>query len=339
MQIRYTLPTIALMGWLCFGSTLFSEPVADDATTAASDPFSIPADSRALIDFVIRLRGEETSNEQYKQELHTIVAAGEKLLKHATTVDKALPNYDRAVGIYFFIRVDLIRASKGDFTTVADELKIYLSKADTMTKESLWAAMTLANYLQQKNPERSRIFCDTTIAILSQRKENQAAATVGYLNGIKRFSNLVGSAAQIHGTTMDGRDFDLSEIRGKIVLVEFWTTWCGPCLAELPNLRQLYDAYHDKGFEVVSISLDERRPALEAFLEKEPLPWVVLHDQGWDENKNARHYGVTTVPTVLLVDRTGKILSTNARGEELQKQLAKVFENKGEQTKQTETAN
>ena len=337
MQIRYILPLIALVGWVCFGRSLATAPVADDSTTA-SNSFSIPADSRALIDFVIRLRGEETSNEQYEKKLHAIVAAGEKLLNQATTEDKALPNYDRAIGIYFFIHVDRIGVSKGNFANVSDDLKVYLAKAGTLTKESFWAAMTLANYLQENDPERSHIFCDATIAILSQRKENQAAATVGYLNGIKRFSNLVGSAAQIHGTTIDGRDFDLSELRGKIVLIEFWTTWCGPCLAEFPNLRKLYDTYHDKGFEVVSISLDERRPALEAFLEKEPLPWIVLHDQGWEENKNAQHYGITTVPTILLADRAGKILSTNAHGEELQKQLADLFESNEIQTKQTKTA-
>ena len=338
MQIRYTLPLIALVGWGCIERSLAAEPVAN-GSTATSDLYPIPTDAKALVDFIIRLRGEETSNEQYEKKLRAIVAAGEKLLKQATTEDKSLPNYDRAVGIYFFIRVDLIRASKGDFTTVADDLKVYLAEADTLTKESLWAAMTLANYLQQKDPERSRIFCDEAIAILSHIKNNQAAATVEYLNGINRFSNLVGSAAQIHGTTIVGRDFDLSELRGKIVLIEFWTTCCGPCLAEFPNLRKLYDTYHVKGFEVVSISLDERRPALEAFLEKEPLPWIVLHDQGWEENKNAQHYGVTTVPTILLADRAGKILSTNARGEELQKQLADLFESNEVQTKQTKTAN
>ena len=111
------------------------------------------------------------------------------------------------------------------------------------------------------------------------------------------------------------------------------------CLAELPNLRKLYDTYHDKDFEVVSISLDERRPALEVFLEKEPLPWIVLHDQGWDKNKNSQHYGVTSVPTRLLVDRTGKIISTDARGEELAKQIAAICCEQRVQIKETKTTN
>ncbi len=77
------------------------------------------------------------------------------------------------------------------------------------------------------------------------------------------------------------------------------------------------ELYHDKGFEVVGISLDDDRDKLEAFLEKDPKPWANLHDGGWSDNKVATYYGIMGIPTVILVDQDGKVLSTRARGSEL----------------------
>jgi thiol-disulfide isomerase/thioredoxin len=146
--------------------------------------------------------------------------------------------------------------------------------------------------------------------------------------GMIRRLALVGNEMEISGTNLDGSPFDQKTLAGKVVLVDFWATWCGPCIAEMPNVLAAYEKYHDKGFEVVGISLDTDRDALEAFLKEREIPWTILFEtpegQGW-QHPLAAYYGITGIPTVILVGRDGKVVSMDVRGEKLGEELAKLF--------------
>ncbi len=146
--------------------------------------------------------------------------------------------------------------------------------------------------------------------------------------GTLRRLSLPGHPMEISGTLLSGKPFDQKSLAGKVVLVDFWATWCGPCIAEIPNVLEQYEKYHDKGFEVVGVSLDEDRDALEKFVAEQKIPWPILYEkpqgEGW-RHPLSTFYGISGIPTVILIGRDGNVVTLDARGEKLGEQLDKLF--------------
>jgi thiol-disulfide isomerase/thioredoxin len=117
---------------------------------------------------------------------------------------------------------------------------------------------------------------------------------------------------------LDGKPLSVAGFKGKVVLVDFWATWCGPCRAELPNVIDTYKKYHSQGFEIIGVSLDSDRDKLDGFLKQEDgMTWQQYFDgQGWS-NKLAVKYGVEAIPFAVLVGPDGKIIGTDLRGDDL----------------------
>lgn len=138
-----------------------------------------------------------------------------------------------------------------------------------------------------------------------------------------------GGTIEIAGPTVNGKSYDLRDHRGKVVLVDFWASWCPPCVGELPNVRAVYDKYHAEGFDVVGVSLDAQRQDLERFVKGHPEPWPqIFFDQTgqrfWD-NPLARRYGIRAIPFMAVVDRDGRVAATNVRGEEVETAVARAL--------------
>lgn len=116
---------------------------------------------------------------------------------------------------------------------------------------------------------------------------------------------------------LDGKPLSIANYKGKVVLLDFWATWCGPCVHELPNVIATYGKFHDKGFEIIGISLDQEKDTLAAFIKNKQMPWQQYFDGlGW-QSKLGQKYGINSIPATYLLDKDGKIIAKDVRGEEL----------------------
>jgi len=159
----------------------------------------------------------------------------------------------------------------------------------------------------------------------------QAAGTLLAIDG-KR------APLELKFAALDGSAVDLANYRGKVVLIDFWATWCVPCMEEMPNVKRVYQAYHDKGFEIIGISLDRapRNPAkpipmektagqLKEFLVKENMPWVQHYDgKHWD-NEFSRRFALGSIPATFLIGKDGRIYSTENHGDHLEANVRKAL--------------
>ncbi len=160
------------------------------------------------------------------------------------------------------------------------------------------------------------------------RMQQQAAAEKAQQQQSARIDNLVpigGDAPDFTENTPDGKPISLSSLRGNVVLVDFWASWCKPCRMEMPNVKQVYNKYHSKGFEIIGVSLDREKSAWEGAIAQDQLPWKHVSDLGFWNNAAAQQYGVNSIPYTVLVDKDGKVIAKGLRGPELEAKLAEVL--------------
>jgi thiol-disulfide isomerase/thioredoxin len=125
-------------------------------------------------------------------------------------------------------------------------------------------------------------------------------------------------------TAVDGREVDLDKLRDKVVLIDFWATWCGPCVEEVPNVVAAWHKYMGQGFTIVGISLDQDKSALDRFTKDHGMDWPQYFDGlGW-KNKIAVSYDINSIPTMWLLDKQGRVATFNAR-DDLDGQIAKLL--------------
>lgn len=230
-----------------------------------------------------------------------------------------------------------LRASQGkaDEKALAPELKEFDAliakykgqKGEDVANLVFMKAMLYAQVLKKTDEAIKLIgivkkdFPDTKFG---QQADQMIASLKAQAEGDKIKKNLVVGKPfpDFKGKNLAGKAFSLADFKGKVVLIDFWATSCGPCVAELPHVKETYSKYNSKGFDVIGVSLDRDKSKLEEYVKKEKMAWTQHFDEG---GAIASRYGVQSIPTTYLIDGKGNIVASNLRGQALETAVAKAL--------------
>ena len=245
----------------------------------------------------------------------------------AVVADKTLSEDERAK-VFMFSRTVAVMKHAGIRFFIDGQQK-FREEMDRMSAEGLLEAV-------KRFPQSESVY--TFIVALAERSKgaqrtNLLKAIIGsehappptrtlaehLIKGTRPYE--IGKPVRMHFTALDGREVNLQQLEGKVVLIEFWNIGCGPCIAGMPEVKSVYERFRGRGFEVIGISLDDKEGALRRFLREKEIPWPQHFDgKGW-ANRFATQYGIFSIPTMWLIDKKGNLRVTTASSHSLSGQV------------------
>jgi thiol-disulfide isomerase/thioredoxin len=211
-----------------------------------------------------------------------------------------------------------------------------IAMVDTLLKDSpglmiFREVRQLAAIMETERPETAALVYEKfTAAFANHPMQEVAQSAQQTVDFFRRRNGLIGNPFTVSGVNIDGSPFDWNAYQGKVVLIDFWATWCVPCLQEIPNIRANYEKYRDKGFEVIGINLDDDPQVVrDQFFRLQKLPWPTVISEDPQKygfaNPLADKCGVESIPFLVLVGADGNVIAINVRGPALEEKLAGLF--------------
>ena len=277
-----------------------------------------PADPRA-----VEARLNEYNLLTAVVELGDPSVSGEvEALEKSLAEDRSLPDAERLSILMNPVRRVLrvkTQAEVGPALVKATEL---LLQATRMFPAEIEPA---ANLLQFTDMLMAYDHAELAHEVLKQLKlpGNDPQVIAAASEAIKKFE-LLGKPVEMAFTSIDGRKVDVADLKGKVVLINYWATWCGPCVASLPELKAAYEKWKPEGFEMLGISLDHELEPLQKMVKDRNLEWPQHYDQQNERNRFAEQFGINSTPTIWLLDRKGNLRNLNARGD-MDEKIAKLI--------------
>jgi thiol-disulfide isomerase/thioredoxin len=178
----------------------------------------------------------------------------------------------------------------------------------------------LTSALESQFPDAMPAFVERMMASPNRRVQSFGAER-------SRVLKAMAQPLELKFTALDGREVDTTKMRGKVILVDYWATWCVPCIQSMPHLKELYAKYHDRGLEIINISVDRAnaRKQLEELIAKLDLPWPQFFDGKGPQTEYAVRYGVQPIPHVLLAGPDGKIVAVNPPKARLESEVERLL--------------
>jgi peroxiredoxin len=212
---------------------------------------------------------------------------------------------------------------RGDYEKLVDSLKKYAKSFIFKNRNNILAAYFGLVYLNEPGQEAlmTEIYDTLTPAV----KKSYFGTRLGDMVNASNKTAIGSLAPDFTQNDPAGNPISLSSLRGQYVLVDFWASWCGPCRQENPNIVKAYNAYKDKGFTILGVSLDQDKAAWEKAIADDKLAWHQVSDLKYWDNAVARTYNIQSIPASLLLDKEGKIIGKNLRGAELEAKLKELM--------------